>query len=274
METTTYACQFLTRHDLTNQLPSALAESHDGRRSNRYTFVPTTEIVDSMEANGWGVVRARGPKSRTELSRGFGLHQLEFQDRNAVAFVDPRSHGLATSKPIFPRIHIINSHNGTSRFEVLAGLYAMVCSNGLMVSAGSIGEFSVRHNSSFNAEEAHRIIGQFRERMASLSESIDVWGRINMDSEQQRAFATAAARIRWNKPDDIMPDADTLLQRRRTEDNGSNLWTVFNVVQENVIGGGFKRSRRVARPISQLRESNRINAELWDLAQNTALAMD
>lgn len=270
METTTNTCQFLTRHDLTNQLPSALAESHDGRRSNRYTFVPTTEIVDSMEANGWGVVRARGPKSRTELSRGFGLHQLEFQDRNAVAFSDPR----VSSKAIFPRIHIINSHNGTSRFEVLAGLYAMVCANGLMVSAGSVGEFSVRHNSSFNAEEAHRIIGQFRERMASLSESIEVWGRINMDSEQQRAFATAAARIRWNKPDDIMPDADTLLQRRRTEDNGSNLWTVFNVVQENVIGGGFKRSRRVARPISQLRESNRINAELWDLAQNTALAMD
>lgn len=274
METTTNTCQFLTRHDLINQLPSALAESHDGRRSNRYTFVPTTEIVDSMEANGWGVVRARGPKSRTELSRGFGLHQLEFQDRNAVAFVDPRSHGLATSKPIFPRIHIINSHNGTSRFEVLAGLYAMVCSNGLMVSAGSVGEFSVRHNSSFDAEEAHRIIGEFRSRMGKLNEAIEVWAGIDLSTEQQRNFATSAARIRWNKPDDILPDATMLLQRNRTEDNGSNLWTVFNVVQENLIGGGFKRSRRIARPISQLRESNRINAELWDLAETTSLQLD
>lgn len=274
METTTHACQFLTRHDISNAVPSALADAHDGRRSNRYTFVPTTEIVDSMEANGWGVVRARGPKSRTELSRGFGLHQLEFQDRNAVAFQDPRARGRATGAPIFPRIHIINSHNGTSRFEVLAGLYAMVCSNGLMVSAGSVGEFSVRHNSSFDAEEAHRIIGEFRSRMGKLNDAIECWASINLSTEQQRAFATAAARIRWNKPDDIMPDADTLLQRNREEDGAPNLWTVFNVVQENLIGGGFKRSRRVARPISQLRESNRINAELWDLAETTACQLD
>lgn len=266
METTTNTIPFLSRETLALAVPSALASAHDGRRSNRYTFVPTTEIVDSMEANGWGVVRARGPKSRTELSRGFGLHQLEFQDRNAVAFSDPRN----GSKPIFPRIHIINSHNGTSRFEVLAGLYAMVCSNGLMVSAGSVGEFSVRHNSSFNAEEAHRIIGEFRDRMATMGDAIEKWADINMSTGQQRQFAESAARIRWNKADDIVPDADTLLARRRTEDGAPNLWTVFNVVQENLIGGGFKRDRRVARPISQLRESNRINAELWDLASLTA----
>jgi hypothetical protein len=273
METTNHACQFLTRHDLSNIVPSALANEHDGRRSNRYTFVPTTDIVDSMEANGWGVVRARGPKSRTELSRGFGLHQLEFQSRDAVAIADPRMNGIG-AKPIFPRIHIINSHNGTSRFEVLAGLYALVCSNGLMVSTSSVGEFSVRHNNGFNADEAHRIIGEFRDRMVGLGKAIDLWGKVELDRDQQRTFAAQAARIRWNKPDDIMPDADTLLFRHRPEDNGSNLWTVFNVVQENVIGGGFKRSRRVARPVSQIRESNRINSELWALAENTLLALD
>jgi hypothetical protein len=260
---------FLTRDDVAAVTPSAIATSHDGRRSDRYRFVPTVEIIDSMEANGWGVARIRAPKSRTSLSREFGLHQLEFQDRNAVGIADPRQQG----NPIFPRIHIINSHNGTSRFEVLAGLYAMVCSNGLMVSAGSVGEFSVRHNASFNAEEAHRIIGEFRERMGTLAEAVDKWSSVQLDREQATQFAIAAARIRWNKSDDAMPEPIALLQANRIVDAGDDLWRTFNRVQENLIGGGFKRSRRVARKVSQLRESNRINSELWDLASQTALAL-
>ena len=255
---------FLSRESLAQTIPSAVAESHDGRRSNRYKFVPTVEIIDSMAVNGWGVAKARGPKSRTELSRGFGFHQLEFQDRQQRAFVDPRN---PHAQPIFPRIHILNSHNGTSKFEILAGLYAMVCSNGLMVSAGSVGEFSVRHNASFNAEEAHRIIGEFRARMGGIGETIEKWAGIKLDAGQASEFATQAARIRWNKADDIVPDPSTLLAARRTEDAGSDLWTRFNVVQENLIGGGFKRSRREARPLSHIKESNRVNSELWDLAK-------
>lgn len=272
MSNITNAVPFLSREQVAAIVPSAVSATHDGRRSNRYRFVPTVDIIDSMEANGWGVVNARAPKGRKGAisnTAEFGLHQLEFQDRNAVAFADPRT-GSRLANPIFPRIHIINSHNGTSRFEVLAGLYAMVCANGLMVSAGSVGEFSVRHNASFDAEEAHRIIAQYRSNMASMAETIERWSQRTMQPEERVAFATAAARIRWNKPDDIMPDASTILQAHRPEDQRMDLWTTFNVAQENIIGGGFKRSRRVARPISQLRESNRINSELWELARTVA----
>ena len=255
---------FLSRESLAQTIPSAVAESHDGRRSNRYKFVPTVEIIDSMAVNGWGVAKARGPKSRTELSRGFGFHQLEFQDRQQRAFVDPRN---PHAQPIFPRIHILNSHNGTSKFEILAGLYAMVCSNGLMVSAGSVGEFSVRHNNGFSKDDAFEAISQFRNRLSDVASTIDGWRATNLQSEQANAFAAQAARIRWNKPSDVIPEPEILLSPRRTEDAGSDLWSRFNVVQENLIGGGFKRSRREARPLSHIKESNRVNSELWDLAK-------
>jgi hypothetical protein len=261
---------FFTRDDVAGIVPSAVSSTHDGLRSDRYRFVPTVDIIESMEANGWGVVAARAPKARKMRSKEFGIHQLEFQDRNTqTAIQDPRQAG----HPIFPRIHIINSHNGTSRFEVLAGLYAMVCANGLMVSAGSVGEFSVRHNASFSAEEAHRIIGEFRQRMGTMAEAVEGWSRIRLEPEQRTQFATAAARIRWNNPEEPMPEPSSLLQAARIADMGADLWTTFNVVQENLIGGGFKRSRRVARKVTQLRESNRINSELWDLASQTALAL-
>ena len=159
---------FLDRDTIAATVPSALATTHDGLRSDRYRFVPTVEVIESMEANGWGVVKIRAPKARMQRSQAFGLHQVEFQDRNAVAIEDPRSR--VQGRGIFPRIHIINSHNGASRFEVLAGMYAMVCSNGLMISTGSVGEFSVRHNAAFSVEEAHRVIAQFRSRMDAMRE--------------------------------------------------------------------------------------------------------
>ena len=261
---TTYNKPFLTTEDVQRISPSALAASHDGRRSDRYSFVPTIDIINSMEANGWGIVEAKGPKTRTELSRGFGLHQLTFQEHNATAIADPRA---PSEKPIFPRIHIINSHNGTTKFEIFAGLYALVCSNGLVISKSTVGEFSVRHNNGFSKDDAFEAISQFRNRLSDVASTIDGWRATNLQSEQANAFAAQAARIRWNKPSDVIPEPEILLSPRRTEDAGSDLWSRFNVVQENLIGGGFKRSRREARPLSHIKESNRVNSELWDLAK-------
>lgn len=271
MSNLTYNRPFLAREDLAAIVPAALASTHDGMRSSRYVHIPTVDIINSMETHGWKVAAARAPKGRTSavLARTseFGIHQLEFQDPNAKAISDPRA---PNSKAIFPRIHVINSHNGTSRFEILAGLYALVCSNGLMISTGSVGEFSTRHSGKFDAEEAHRIIEQFRSRMGYMGETIEKWHAVTLSPDRQRDFAIGAARIRWNKPEDIMPEPEVVLAARRPEDAGSDLWSVFNRAQENIIGGGFKRSRREARPIKHLRESNRINSELWDLATSFA----
>jgi len=57
---------FLTRDDVAAVTPSAIATSHDGRRSDRYRFVPTVEIIDSMEANG--VPLSRGLAFRVSLA--------------------------------------------------------------------------------------------------------------------------------------------------------------------------------------------------------------
>jgi len=259
---------FLTRDDIVARVPSALASTHDGRRSDLYTFVPTLDIINSMESNGWGVVAAKVPKARKSASRDFGIHQLEFQERGAVALVDPR---VPDSKAIFPRIHILNSHNGTSRFQVLAGLYTLVCSNGLIVSTASVGEFSTRHTGSFNAEDAFRTVEQFRAAMSGIGDTMQLWSGLQLSPTEADEFALAAARIRWNDPADAIPSPAYILAPHREADVGRDLWRVFNVAQENLIGGGFKRATREARKVTNLRESIRINSELWNLAETTAM---
>ena len=69
-----------------------------------------------------------------------------------------------------------------------------------------------------------------------------------------------------------------LLQPRRIEDTSKDLWTTFNVVQENIIKGGMYtrgsdgRSRR-ARAIKSVNEDQRLNKALWILADSLAKSL-
>lgn len=250
---------FLTLEEVQSKVPSALAETHDGRRSNRYNFVSSRQIIESMAANNWGLISVAGPKTRTPARTQFGLHKMEFQARDSSPITDPRRGA------IYPRMIVMNSHNGTSNFSVHAGLLCMVCSNGLVVSAGSIGEFRVRHNNQFNIEDAFAAIQQFRENLNPIVGTIEKWDGVQLSNERAIEFATRAARIRWDNAQDILPDYASLLQPRRQQDHGGSLWARYNVVQENLIRGGYSRNNRKVREMNQIQEMMRVNRELWDL---------
>jgi hypothetical protein len=82
-----------------------------------------------------------------------------------------------------------------------------------------------------------------------------------------------AVKIRWavgNGPQDI--DITDLLTPFRPEDEGSDLWTVFNVIQEKMTRGGFTykspRGRQTTlRGIKSIQATNRLNTKLWEAAE-------
>jgi len=69
-------------------------------------------------------------------------------------------------------------------------------------------------------------------------------------------------------------DADTLLKARRTEDEGTDLWTTVNRVQENLIRGGVSDSHRdrrgrlrSVRALRGIDSKVGLNKGLWSLAE-------
>ena len=82
-----------------------------------------------------------------------------------------------------------------------------------------------------------------------------------------------AVQIRWavgNAPASI--DVSDLLTPFRPEDEGSDLWTVFNVIQEKMTRGGFTyktpRGRQTTlRGIKSIQATNRLNTKLWEAAE-------
>ena len=93
-----------------------------------------------------------------------------------------------------------------------------------------------------------------------------------MEQEQILEFAKEAINTRFKKEElnRIKIDLDALLQPTRPEDEGSDLWSVFNVVQEKIIDGDFEYRAggkvRKAREIKNFKQDMKINKELFEVA--------
>jgi hypothetical protein len=103
-----------------------------------------------------------------------------------------------------------------------------------------------------------------------------------MKPEASAALAEAAHVLRFADADGdintpIRPDQ--LLIPRRRDDRANDLWTTFNVVQENVIKGGLsamgrdangRRRRTTTRQVNGIDQDVRLNKALFVLAERMA----
>jgi hypothetical protein len=87
-------------------------------------------------------------------------------------------------------------------------------------------------------------------------------------------FSNKSAEVRWgigSVPTNL--NYDSVLNPLRDEDKGDSLWQVFNVVQEKFIRGGVEYTTNSGRKtglrtMNDIYNVNRINAKLWELAED------
>ena len=114
-----------------------------------------------------------------------------------------------------------------------------------------------------------------REMVARLPltvESMNTMKQIELGEEQALEFAKKALETRFDELQmtRIKVDLKDLLAPTRREDKGSDLWSVFNVVQEKLLGGGFDyisgTKSRKARRVKNFKQDQKINKDLFSLA--------
>jgi hypothetical protein len=76
-------------------------------------------------------------------------------------------------------------------------------------------------------------------------------------------FAYKAATLRSKATVNV----DELLAAERSEDEGNDLWVVFNRLQEKLIGGGYKSGLRKTRSVKSFQKDIEINEQLFELAE-------
>ena len=237
--------------------PAAFADSPEDRVSGRYTFLPTTEIREILQHEGWTARKATQVTPR-KWSRDHAKHIIRLRHDD----LDMTSFGVGDS---FPEMLLINAHNATGSYTLQAGIFRMICSNGMVVSESDFGKIHIRHIG-FEAEQVKEASRQMVMNSSRIADKVNSWQNIELSPRSRQDFFTDAAKIRFDSPDEgVVRDMSTI---RREADRGSDLWSTFNVAQENLIRGGFVNgsTRRKVRPITSIQKDVNFNSQLWDLA--------
>ena len=247
----------LTLERLREKAPAAFADNPFGRVSASYRFISTRELVGALLDAGFIATEARQTRARGERA-GFARHLLRFRPQLREV----------TLEDAIPEIVIVNAHDGTSAYQVRAGLYRPICTNGLMTKLGDFGVIHVPHRGNVVAnivEAAQRILGEFEPVAVAVRGMVATY----LSDRAQLEFAEVAVAIRWRDEMPVRPRQ--LLGARRPADIGDDLWRIYNTVQENLIRGGVTSqtaSGRLSRTrgIRAIREDVRINTQLWQAA--------
>lgn len=224
--------------------------------SPKYGFIDTAKVIETFEANHYIVTKSNTLRPRKRDPRTV-RHLVRMRHAD---------HAVAVGE-VVPEIVMINAHDGSSSLKFLSGLFRLVCSNGLVVqSAQYAPPVTIRHGKDAMA----RALAAAEE---VLSQSIRTVGRIPafqqrmLTRAEQLEFATRANEL-WTGR--VRPEA--LLEMRRDEDAGDDVWRVFNRVQENLMVGGLAGTTPTGRRtrthgIRAMDNSVRVNRALWALAE-------
>ena len=253
----------LAEDQMRQAAPSIFASGKHASRSERYTYIPTIEVLRGLRKEGFEPFMVAQSKSRIEGKTDFTKHMIRM-----------RHAGHVNTRPEANEIILINSHDGASSYQMLAGVFRFVCCNGLVVGTVA-NDIRIPHKGNIQNDV---IDGAFRvlEDFESVDTATEGMKAIELKPEEERAFATAALALRYGERTEGQPPApitpDQLVEARRPEDLGHSLWTTFQRVQENTLRGGQSgrsvQGRRLqTRAVGSIDRSVNLNRALWVLAE-------
>lgn len=238
--------------------PSIFAQAPHDSRSHRYSYIPTATVLHKLRAEGFEAFMVCQTRVRQEGRRDFTKHMLRLRHASQI-------NGREANEII-----LLNSHDGTSSYQMLAGMLRFVCTNGL-VCGDTVADVRVPHKGDVaNAviEGAYEVLHGFGQAQASR----DAMRSITLDDREAEVFARAALTLKYDDPDKPAPITEAqVLAPRRLDDNRPDLWSVFNRTQENLTRGGLPARtangrRQHTRPVQGIDQNLRLNRALWLLA--------
>ena len=258
----------LSREELTRHVPAAYAEKAHAATSARYRFYPTDTVVEALRESGWAPVIAQEQRIRAADRFGFQKHLIRFHRREEL--------GRAVLHDSRLELVLMNSHDGGCAFRLFAGVFRLVCANGLVVSEASFGAISIRHT--------HRTVEQVVDASQNIAHNsegigsrIEAFRQRTLTEAERTDFANRALALRYDSVAEAPVRPSYLLEPKRREDHGTSLWQTFNVIQERMMRGSrpdrlkaMQESRRTARvrALTGLDAQLGLNRNLWALASS------
>jgi len=103
--------------------------------SKHYSFVPTMNVVNDLRTLGYEVTDAVQVKARKKSTNGYQKHMITLEH--------PKYKVEGSEE--YPQILLTNSHDGGNAFSLSAGIFRLVCSNGLVIKTEDYGSARLVH---------------------------------------------------------------------------------------------------------------------------------
>jgi hypothetical protein len=240
--------------------PSIFADAAHASRSQRYAYIPTSEVLAGLRAEGFQPFSVSQSRTRIADRREHTRHLIRL-----------RHVGDITNAEAAHEILVLNSHDGTSSYQMMSGMFRFVCANGLV--CGDVEhDIKIRHSGDIRdnvIQGAYTVLNKQKD----VADKIDNMRALTLSLAEQVIVAQAAVDIRFADASPIV--ADQLLTARRFDDRGNSLWNTFNRIQENVTQGGmYGRDAagkvRKVREVTGMDQSTKLNRALWQMAESFA----
>ncbi|MEL4887330.1 DUF945 domain-containing protein [Pectobacterium betavasculorum] len=238
--------------------PSIFADAPHGSRSERYAYIPTATVLTKLRQEGFEPFMVCQTRVRNEDRREFTKHMIRMRHASQI-------NGSEANEII-----LLNSHDGTSSYQMLAGMFRFVCHNGL-VCGETTADIRVPHKGDVAGEViegAYEVLQGFEQVQASR----DAMRVITLETGEEEILARSALALKYDDPTRPAPVTETqLLAPRRFDDRRPDLWSVFNRIQENMVKGGLSARtsngrRQRTREVQGIDQNLRLNRALWMLA--------
>jgi len=245
--------------------PSIFATQAHSSRSERFRPIPTIEVLRGLEREGFSVVAAKQCIVRHDDRKDFTKHMVRLRRLD-----DDSKYRVGDT--VF-EVLLKNANDGSAAYDLLAGMFKILCMNSLVSQTADMESLRVRHSGDVQSkviEGTYRVLDTAEQSLRAPQD----WPRIALDRAEAQIFAEQAHTLRFADADGKVATPvkpEQLLIPRRVEDTAPNLWNVFNVVQENAIRGGLTAMGRDANNRPRRSTTREVNGIDQDVKLNRAL---
>jgi hypothetical protein len=255
--------------------PITQVSKHE-KLTEQYNFVSTENIIEKFQAKGWNIATTSMVNSKKY--NGHQKHVVRLRNNDFKIDND------------FIDIVLTNSHHGATSLIIQAGIFRVACSNGLI-----IGESFVKHripHKGFTYNRLECAIQDIESKLPQLNIVVKRMKEIVLSADDQYNLASKLVGERL-KDISNLTDFARFLFPQREQDTTSDLWTVYNKIQEQVINGGIsytikkkvkvkseldpsitflmdKESTRYSRPVKSIDKVKELNEYMFNEAVKLA----
>lgn len=281
----------LSNEEIASRFPAVFATNPHESRGSRYMFVPTYELLDGLRAEGYVPTTVMHQQARAERPGlvSHGKHLIRFSHVNDLGIRQGERH----------EVIMVNSHNGTSSYQFLSGLFRLVCENGCIF--GDLdNSLRVRHTGSTDLlrellEATFQIARQGVTIMEEVSQMKEIW----LSRQEQLLLAETAMAVRFDNVRVVESDnGDPRIDRSASAfqpqdflrvpysrpndyqvdgDGNRTLYDTYQLLEENMIERPVRSSRvnrsgvrSKTRSLTGIDGNVKVQAALWSLTKQMA----